>query len=304
MRFVLAAPPQTAAPLTVFMQIPRMVLYLENVLGLAQPLRTQMRPVGVFLAVFCKERGLAADDRHDRPHPSLPQQRIGIDIVIIVAVVKGQHDRLCRKRRAVPRIRDEIAYRHRLAAARPERIEVAREHLGRDHIFSLPRAVLQDAVIHDDRERPALLGKYRPHPLLPQQADAEAQREQRARHLHRCTSKAVFQEKSPPRAPVITDYAREGETMKLFQFLARNHAFERILKKNRALWAYFFFPCIKTEVHAPGFYEFAAQILFNARCRAKNAPENAFSADCRLNPSCTSRRPRYRGCRQPSPAKR
>ena len=233
MRFVLAAPPQTAAPLTVFMQIPRMILYLENVLGLAQPLRTQMRPVGVFLAVFCKERGLAADNRHDRPHPSLPQQRIGIDIVIIVAVVKSQHDRLCRERRAVPCVRDEVAYCHRLAAARPERIEVAREHLGRDYIFPLPRVVLQDAVIHDDRERHALLGKHRPHPLLPQQADAEAQREQRARHLHRCTSKAVFQEKSPPRAPVITDYAREGETMKLFQFLARNHAFERILKKNR-----------------------------------------------------------------------
>ena len=53
-RFVLAAPPQTAAPLAVFMQIPRMVLYLENVLGLAQPLRTQMRPVGVFLAVSVK----------------------------------------------------------------------------------------------------------------------------------------------------------------------------------------------------------------------------------------------------------
>ena len=54
--------------------------------------------------------------------------------------------------------------------------------------------------------------------------------------------------------------------MRLFckQPLARNHAFERILKKNRALRAHFFFPCINSEVHAPGIYEFAAQILLKA----------------------------------------
>ncbi len=53
------------------------------------------------------------------------------------------------------------------------------------------------------------------------------------------------------------------------QPLARNHAFERILKKNRALRAHFFFPCINSEIHAPGIYEFASQILFYACCRTK-----------------------------------
>ena len=53
------------------------------------------------------------------------------------------------------------------------------------------------------------------------------------------------------------------------QPLARNHAFERILKKNRALRAHFFFPCIKSQVHAPTFYEFASQILFYVCCRTK-----------------------------------
>ena len=61
------------------------------------------------------------------------------------------------------------------------------------------------------------------------------------------------------------------------QPLDRNHAFDRMMKKNRVLRTHFFFPCIKTEVHkvncriaareggldhAPRFYEFAAQILF------------------------------------------
>ena len=60
------------------------------------------------------------------------------------------------------------------------------------------------------------------------------------------------------------------------------------LKKNRVLRTHFFFPCIKTEVHkvncriaareggldhAPGFYEFAAQILFYACCRTKHKIE-------------------------------
>ena len=68
------------------------------------------------------------------------------------------------------------------------------------------------------------------------------------------------------------------------QPLARNHAFERILKKNRALRAHFFFPCINSEIHkvncriaaregglghAPGIYEFDSQILFYACCRTK-----------------------------------
>mgnify|MGYP000936842609 CR=1 FL=1 len=54
------------------------------------------------------------------------------------------------------------------------------------------------------------------------------------------------------------------------QPLARNHAFERILKKNRALRAHFFFPCINSEIHAPGIYEFAKQIRLNACCRTKH----------------------------------
>ncbi len=40
--------------------------------------------------------------------------------------------------------------------------------------------------------------------------------------------------------------------------------FRATLKKNRALRAHFFFPCINSEVHAPGIYEFAAQILLKA----------------------------------------
>ena len=57
------------------------------------------------------------------------------------------------------------------------------------------------------------------------------------------------------------------------QPLDRNHAFDRMMKNNRVLRTHFFFPCIKTEVHAPGFYEFATQILFYACCRTKHKIE-------------------------------
>ena len=45
-------------------------------------------------------------------------------------------------------------------------------------------------------------------------------------------------------------------------------------KKNRALRAHFFFPCINSEIHAPGIYEFASQILFYACCRTKRKNYN------------------------------
>ena len=63
------------------------------------------------------------------------------------------------------------------------------------------------------------------------------------------------------------------KTIVFRQPLDRNHAFDRMLKKNRVLRTHFFFPCIKTEVHAPGFYEFAAQILFYTCCRTKHKIE-------------------------------
>ena len=91
--------------------------------------------------------------------------------------------------------------------------------------------------------------------------------ENEMRHTERCASEAVeklsFSE----------------------QPLARNHAFERISKKNRVLRTHFFFPCINSEIHkvncriaareggldhAPGIYEFAKQIQLNACCRTKH----------------------------------
>ena len=59
------------------------------------------------------------------------------------------------------------------------------------------------------------------------------------------------------------------------QPLDRNHAFDRISKKNRALQAHFFFPCINSEIRALGIYEFAPQILFYACCRTKHKRRNA-----------------------------
>ena len=71
-------------------------------------------------------------------------------------------------------------------------------------------------------------------------------------HIARCASEAV-------------------EKLSFFeQPLDRNHAFDRMLKKNRVLRTHFFFPCINSEMHAPGIYEFAKQIRLNACCRTKH----------------------------------
>jgi len=73
------------------------------------------------------------------------------------------------------------------------------------------------------------------------------------------------------------------------QPLDRNHAFDRIPKKKRALQAHFFFPCINSEIHALGIYEFAPQILFYACCRTKQKSRNAaFSTDCKEVEKSTS----------------
>ena len=82
--------------------------------------------------------------------------------------------------------------------------------------------------------------------------------------------------------PVLSHFSgavlsKDGSAAVLGQPLARNHAFERILKKNRALRAHFFFPCINSEVHAPGIYEFARQILFHACCRTRHNPKRLIS---------------------------
>ena len=70
------------------------------------------------------------------------------------------------------------------------------------------------------------------------------------------------------------------------QPLDRNHAFDRIPKKNRALQAHFFFPCINSEIHALGIYEFAPQILFYACCRTKYESQNAaFLTDWKAIPA-------------------
>ena len=95
--------------------------------------------------------------------------------------------------------------------------------------------------------------------------------ENEMRHTERCASEAVeklsFSE----------------------QPLARNHAFERISKKNRVLRTHFFFPCINSEIHkvncriaareggldhAPGIYEFAKQIRLNACYRTKHIADS------------------------------
>ena len=77
-------------------------------------------------------------------------------------------------------------------------------------------------------------------------------------------------------------YLPEGSYMAVSytHLLDRNHAFDRISKKNRVLQAHFFFPCINSEIRALGIYEFAPQILFYACCRTKHKSRNsAFLTD-------------------------
>ena len=121
-----------------------------------------MRPVSVFLSVVGEKCGLAADDGHHRPHPALLKQRIGVNIVVVVAVIKGYHDGLLRQRRAVLHIGQQIADGNGCVSSRPQSVQIRRQYGRRNDVFSLPRRVFQDAVVHEDRHTHAVLrAKYR-----------------------------------------------------------------------------------------------------------------------------------------------
>ena len=147
-RFVLASAAQTAAAFAVLVQVPRVILHLKHILHFAQAVKPQMRPVGVFLSVVGEKRGLTADDGHNRLHSALLEQRIGVNVVVVVAVIEGDHHRLLRQVCTVLHIRQQITYRYGGISLHLQGVQIGRQNRRRDNIFALPCAVLENAVIH------------------------------------------------------------------------------------------------------------------------------------------------------------
>ena len=75
--------------------------------------------VGVIFLIFIQLTvfiGLPHDDGDNGFHLIFLQQRVGIQVIIIVAVIKGDHHRLFRQGRALLHIGDEITHHHGGAA--------------------------------------------------------------------------------------------------------------------------------------------------------------------------------------------
>ena len=125
-----------------------MILHLKHILHFAQAVKPQMRPVGVFLSVVGEKRGLAADDGHNRLHSALFEQRIGINVVVVVAVIEGDHHRLLRQVCAVLYIRQQIAHRYGGIPLLLQGVQIGRQNRRRDDVLALPCAVPQNAVVH------------------------------------------------------------------------------------------------------------------------------------------------------------
>ena len=125
------------------------------------------RPLGEIVRV-------ASEQRKDDARRILPQQRQHIDVVVVVPVVKAEHDGLFRQRRTVTHIGDDVRHDDGRVAVFRQPSEVR---------FQLPRLdgilaglVGLDLVIHDDRQRHGVR-------LLPGGIGRErAEHEQRRQH--------------------------------------------------------------------------------------------------------------------------
>lgn len=102
------------------------------------------RPLGEIVRV-------APEQRKDDVRRILPQQRQHIDVVVVVPVVKAEHDGLFRQRRTVAHIGDDVRHDDGRVAIFRQPPEVG---------FQLPRLdgilaglVGLDLVVHDDRQR-------------------------------------------------------------------------------------------------------------------------------------------------------
>ena len=107
--------------------------------------------------------GLPHDDGKDGLHTVFLQQRVSVQVIIIVAVIKGEHDRLFRQRGAVPHIGDDLPHGDGMAALPLQKEEVLLQRLRGDDIVPRLLGVGMDAVVHQHRQPLFLWGGKLPH---------------------------------------------------------------------------------------------------------------------------------------------
>ena len=168
---------QAAVPLgSVGVQVIRVVLHLDKTGGehLVELVPCDVRIVDALTRPLGEIVRVAPEQRKDDARRILPQQRQHIDVVVVVPVVKTEHDGLFRQRRAVAHIGDDVRHDDGRVAVFRQPPEVG---------FQLPRLdgilagfVGLDLVVHDDRQRHGVR-------LLPGGIGRErAEHEQRRQH--------------------------------------------------------------------------------------------------------------------------
>ena len=131
------------------------------------------RPLGEIIRV-------APEQRKDDARRILPQQRQHIDVVVVVPVVKAEHDGLFRQRRTVAHIGDDVRHDDRRVAVFRQPPEVG---------FQLPRLdgvlaglVGLDLVVHDDRQRHGVGRGILPGGIGRKRAEHEQRRQHDGHH--------------------------------------------------------------------------------------------------------------------------
>ena len=97
-------------------------------------------------------RGLRTDQRDHRLGLIFLQQRESVSVVVAVAIVKAQNDRLLRQPGAVCRVGNHLRGQDGRVAVIPQPLEVAFETLCLDEIFAFFGAAACNTMIHQDRQ--------------------------------------------------------------------------------------------------------------------------------------------------------
>ena len=109
--------------------------------------------VDVLILRLGKLIGTAAKDIDHRLEAVFLQQRIGIDVIAFVSVVKGDHDGLFRQWDVVVDIGQQVGHHHGGIALLLDPFKVVLQLRGGDDVCPQQFTAFQNMMIHDDRQR-------------------------------------------------------------------------------------------------------------------------------------------------------
>ena len=159
------------------MQVVRVVADFDDagILHLAHHFPRAVRVVLAFARLLGVQVRAPPDRREHKFHAVLLGGRERVPVIVVVAVVECDEHRLLRQRRAIFHIAEQILREHRRVAVALQPSEIAFELRRGDHVLPEPPAVVDDRVVHDDRQLHAAFRRENPEqrPEYAEHADGE-----------------------------------------------------------------------------------------------------------------------------------